>query len=123
MKLLAFSGESILQFKLLKFARIRINIQEKEKVLINSIRIKFILYFILSTIILLFCWYYLSMFCAIYVNTQIHLLKDTLLSYSLSLSYPFLIYLLPGFFRIPALFHKSKRNSLLFKISKILQII
>ena len=123
MKLLAFSGETILQFKSLKFRRIRINIHEKEKVLINSIRIKFILYFILSTIILLFCWYYLSMFCAIYVNTQIHLLKDTLLSYLLSLSYPFLIYLLPGFFRIPALFHKSKRNSLLFKISKILQMI
>ena len=32
----------------------------------NKIKIKLLLYFILSTIFLLFFWYYLSMFCAIY---------------------------------------------------------
>ena len=87
------------------------------------IKIKFIIYFIISTIISLFCWYYLSMFCAIYRNTQIYLIKDTLISYSLSLCYPFLINLLPVFFRIPALFQKSKERRLLYRISKLLQML
>ena len=69
----------------------------------HTLRIKFILYFILSFIFLLFFWYYLSMFGAVYINTQFHLLKDTLVSFGLSLLYPFGLCLLPGLFRIPAL--------------------
>ena len=67
------------------------------------------------------------MFCAIYSNTQLHLVKDTLISFGLSLLYPFGIYLLPGIFRIPALSNrnkKSKKNKnkrILFIFSKILQ--
>ena len=59
------------------------------------------------------------MFGAIYKNTQYHLLKDTLISFGLSLIYPLGIYLLPGIFRIPAL---SNKNKCLYKFSKILQI-
>ena len=62
------------------------------------------------------------MFGAIYRNTQIHLLKDTLVSFGLSLIYPFCIYLIPGFFRIPALSDPKKKNECLYKFSKILQI-
>ena len=60
------------------------------------------------------------MFCAIYINTQIHLIKDTLISFGLSLCYPFGIYLIPGIFRIPALSNKKK---CLYDFSRILQII
>ena len=63
------------------------------------------------------------MFGAIYRNTQLHLLKDTLISFGLSLLYPFAIYLLPGFFRIPALANKNKKRSCLYNFSKILQIV
>ena len=62
------------------------------------------------------------MFGAIYRNTQFHLLKDTLVSFGLSLLYPFGIYLIPGFFRIPALSNPKKKKEYLYKISKILQI-
>ena len=62
------------------------------------------------------------MFGAIYRNTQFHLLKDTLVSFGLSLLYPFVIYLLPGFFRIPALSDPQKKKECLYKFSKILQI-
>ena len=37
------------------------------------------------------------MFGVIYKNTQYHLLKDTLISFGLSLLYPFITCLLPGF--------------------------
>ena len=56
--------------------------------LFNKIKFKFFLYFIISSICLICFWYYLSMFCAIYINTQIHLIKDTLLSYALSFIEP-----------------------------------
>ena len=88
--------------------------------LVKIIKIKFILYFIISTIFLLFFGYYLSMFCAIYSNTQIHLIKDTILSYILSLIEPFDVYLIPGLFRIPALY-KNNNRFILYKLSKILQ--
>ena len=62
------------------------------------------------------------MFCAIYVNTQKHLISDTISSFILSLIEPFGIYLIPGLFRIPAL---SKQNSkrYIYKFSQILQAI
>ena len=63
----------------------------------------------------------ISMFCIIYRNTQIHLLKDTLMSFGLSLLIPFGYYLLPGFFRIPALSNRKSKRQCLYKISKFIQ--
>ena len=99
------------------------NIEKRTKKLINKLKVKCILYFIISFIVLLFMGYYISIFCSVYKNTQVHLLKDTIMSFCLSLLYPLLIYLLPGLFRIPSLLnHKNKRKSL-YKFSKILQIL
>ena len=61
------------------------------------------------------------MFGVIYKNTQIHLLKDTLMSFGLSLFFPFLIYLLPGFLRIPAISSRKKDRKFLYNLSKLLQ--
>ena len=49
-------------------------INEKGEKLIKKLKIKFILYFILGYILLLFFWYYISMFDAVYMNTQYLLL-------------------------------------------------
>ena len=89
----------------------------------KKLKIKFILYFIVSFILLLLFWYYISMFCAIYVNTQIHLIKDTLFSFGLSLFYPLLINLILGIFRITALSSDKTKKNYLYTFSKILQII
>ena len=85
-----------------------------------KLKIKFILYFIMSYIFLLSFWYYLSMFGVIYRNTRYHLLKDTLISFGLSSIFPFGIYLLPGIFRIPSFSNKNRQ--FLYKLSKILQM-
>ena len=89
--------------------------------LVKYLRLKFILFYIISGIFLLFFWFYLSCFCAVYRNTQNHLVKDTLLSFTLSLLYPFVLNLLPIVIRIPAI--KSRDKELVYKISKIIQII
>ena len=81
------------------------------------------LYFILSFLFLIFFWYYLSMFGVIYRNTQLQLLKDTLISFGLSLIYPFGIYLIPGLFRIPALSNAKNKRICIYKTSLFIQII
>ena len=120
LKLLALSNSAIIK---LKEDKNKNDVNKRGESLKNNLRIKFVLYFIISFILLLFIWYYISMFGAIYRNTQLHLLKDTLISFGLSLLYPFAIYLLPGFFRIPALANKNKKRNYLYNISKILQIV
>ena len=62
------------------------------------------------------------MFCVIYKNTQSHLLKDTFMSFGLSIIFPFVIYLLPGIFRIPSLSTSNKKRKCLYNFSKFLQI-
>ena len=63
------------------------------------------------------------MFGAIYRNTQLYLLKDTLISIGLSLILPFIIYLLPGLFRIYYLSNTNKKRECLYNFSRILQSI
>ena len=128
LKKLALSQDDILEYKSIKRPKKSKNIKieelmEKEKDLYKKLKIKFGLYFIISNIILLFFWYYLAMFCAIYQNTQIHLIQDTLISYGLGFIYPFGIYLIPGMFRIPSLADKKNKRKYLYNISKLLQII
>ena len=115
---LALSNDAIINFKQ---SRIKINIMKKTKNLKNKLKCKFILYYIISFLFLLFIWYYISMFCVIYKNTQIHLLKESLMSFILSLIIPFGFYLLPGFFRIPALSNTKNKRQCLYNFSKFLQ--
>ena len=100
-------------------ANIREYFDKKKKFLI----IKFILFYLFIFLLIIFFWYYLSCFCAVFRNTQIHLIKDTLISFVISLTYPFILYLLPGLFRIPALKSKKSDKLFLYKFSKIIQII
>ena len=120
LKMLALSQGLILDFKQKKEKK---DLEGREKSLEDKIKVKFILYFLFSTILLLFFWYYISMFCAIYVNTQLHLIKDTLISFGLSLFYPFGINLIPGIFRIPSLSNQKNKRSYLYNLSKIVQMI
>jgi len=116
---LALSNDAIINFKQYNT---KIKIEKKIKALNNNLLIKFVIYFIISFLFLLVFWYYLSMFGVIYKNTQINLLKDTLISLGLSLFTPFIFYLLPGLFRIPALSIENKRRECLYNFSKFLQI-
>jgi len=120
LKLLALSEGNILDYKKNKDKK---DLGKRKNELNNKLKIKFILYFIISFLLLLIFWYYLSMFCAIYRNTQYHLIKDTLISFGLSLIYPFAIYLLPGIFRIPALSDRNNKRNWIYNISLLSQFL
>ena len=87
------------------------------------IKIKFILFFAIGIIFMLFFSYFISCFCAIYKNTQIILIENTLMCFCLNLTYPFILNLSPGLFRIPALHAKNKDKICLYKFSNLLAII
>ena len=96
---------------------------KKKNNLESNLRIKFALYFTLSSLVLLIFWYYVSLFGVIYRHTQLHLLIDTFISFGLSLVYPFVILLLPGIFRIPSLRISKKGSKCLYSLSKLLQLV
>ena len=120
LKQLSLSENSILSIAQVKDYKMAVKQSQK---ILKCLRIKFILFFLLRIIILLFCWYYISCFCAVYINTQITLISDTFISYGLSMIYPFGLNLLPGIFRIPALRAKNKDKICLYKLSNIISLI
>ena len=117
-QMLGLSNDSIIDFK--QDEEIK-DVNERGEKLIKKLKIKFVLYFILGYILLLFFWYYISMFNAVYRNTQYLLLEDTLMGFALSMVTPFVLYLLPGLFRIPALASSDRRY--LYNFSKLFMIL
>ena len=112
----ALSSGDIIEFKqnISKY-----NLTKGGNILMKKLKNKFCFYFILSIILLLCFLYYLSMFFAIYINTQLYLLKDTLISFGLGFIYPFVTYLIPELFRIRALSNPAKQGIYLYRINKL----
>jgi hypothetical protein len=94
--------------------------EEKVKQIQQCLYIKYIIFYILGLILLIFFWYYLSSFCAVFINSQIYLINNTIISLIISLLYPFFINFLPCTIRIISL---NKENKFFYNASKILQII
>ena len=89
----------------------------------KCMKIKLYSFFGFGLSLLIFFCYYISAFAAVYTNTQIHLIKDTLLSFGISMSYPFIINLFPGLFRLPALKNGTKEKECLYKTGQILALL
>ena len=89
----------------------------------KNLKIRIVLFHIIGLLFMVFFWYFISCFCAVYKNTQIILIKDTLLSFMISMVYPFGINLFPGMFRIPSLRSIKKDKKYLYNIGKILSFL
>ena len=120
LKLLSLSKKNIIAIKQIKDIKRLTNYSKKIK---RYITIKFMIFFILNISFLLFFWYFISCFCGVYRNTQMILIKDKLVSFVISMLYPFGLNLIPGIFRIPALRSQKKDKKCLYKISVLLAII
>ena len=112
---LALSEDNILE---LKVERVLKKAIQKAKELLRALKIKFIFFFIISFIFLIFFWYYVVCFCAVYINTQFHLLKDSIIGFGTGLLTPLGMKLIPLVFRIIGLKNKIKY---FFIISKLVQ--
>ena len=112
------SNDDIISFKQ---NSTKMNFKNRTKSLKKKLSIKFILFFLLGFLLLAFLWYYISMFCIIYKNTQIHLMYDSLMSFGLSFIIPFGYNLLPALLRAVALSNRKHKRKLLYNISKLFQ--
>ena len=115
---LALTEDNVIEIKQLKEI---IYLLVMEKKALRIMKIKFIFFIVLSSIIYIIFFYYIACFCAIYRNTQMHLFKDSLISSAISLLCPFISCLIPGFFRIPSLY-RDKKSKILYNLSKIFNI-
>ena len=77
---------SLTEKNLIEIKREKTNKMNKYLEIRKLIIIKLIAFYIIIFIFLGFFWYYVSCFCAIYKNTQVYLIKDTLINFSFSLN-------------------------------------
>ena len=115
-KFLSLSEKEIYEIK--KYTNVTKAINKIKK-LMRRLKIKFFLFYFISFLLMSFFWYFVSAFCAVYKNTQIILFKDSLISFVLSLLYPFGLYLIPASLRIISLRASKKDKRLLYKLSNI----
>ena len=120
LKKFALSEKGILDLKKEKRKNLAL---EKATLLYRTLIIMFNLYFSISSFLLILFWYYITTFCAVYRNTQMILIENTLICFGFTLVYPFGLYLLPGIFRIPALRASNKDKEYLYKFSNIISLI
>ena len=117
LKFLSLTGQNIIK---LKHAKNNFDLDANKT--IQLLKNKLLIFFIMVYISLLAFWYYVGCFCAIYINTQIHLIKDSVMSFGLSFIYPFIIYIFPSIFRITSLKNKKDKRECMYKFSKFLQL-
>ena len=86
----------------------------------KCIQIKLYFFYIFTGIMFLFYWYIITSFCAVYENTQIAFIKDSLLSFALGLLYPFALYLIPSILRRISLTFCKGKLSFVYKLSDII---
>ena len=105
------------QGNIVKLKREKNELNEKYVNLMRRLKIKFIIFFIISFIILIFSFTFIACFCAIYENSQIHLFKNSGISFIIGLIYPFGLYLMPVMFRICALRAEKQNRKCLYDFS------
>jgi len=82
------------------------------------IKIKLFSFFLITFILFIFNWYFVSSFCAVYKNTQKIFIKDSISSFTTSVIDQFFFYLIPVILRIIAIKDKKKRLKCLYIISE-----
>ena len=97
-------------------------IKMKIKVL-KCVNIKYVIFFVLNLILLIFFWIYLTCFNGKYENTQIYLIENTFISFGFSLLYPFIINIIPSFLRAYSLDGNKNDRKYIYTFSKVLQLL
>ena len=116
-KYIFLSERNIIQIKMEQTYAKANKISSKIK---RIILLKCIIFFILGISFLIFFWMLLSSFGAVYKNTQIIVLENTLICFAISLIYPFIINIFPGILRVCSIGCKSKSMYILSKCFQLL---
>ena len=85
--------------------------------------IKYNLFYISGIIFLFIFWLFLSSFGAVYQNTQVTLVENTIISFGISFIYPFFYNVIPCLLRICSLSNEDNQSSCLYNVSKFFQLL
>ena len=113
-KFFALSQNYIVQLKNIKN---KINLNKKRKRILHIIKIRLSFFFMITLFILLILLYYITCFCGIYINTQSHLIKDSVYSLITSFLISFVYNIFPSIFRFLALSVKKPKRKCLYNLS------
>ena len=98
------------------------NKQDDISKILKCIKIKIIGFFVFISVFFCFYWYLISCFCAVYENTQIIFIKDSISCFISGLLYPFVLYLCSAALRMVALKDEKKRYKCIYNFSDIFPI-
>ena len=93
--------------------------------ILSKIQRKLTSFIIFTFLLFLFFWYFISAFCAVYQNTQVIYLRDSMISFAISLIDPFIIYCFTTLLRCISLTKICRKNccgKCLYKTSDIIPI-
>ena len=113
LEFLALSEDQVLRVKREKILR---HLPKTVENVLGTLRVLFVSFFVISFVLLMLFWYYVTCFCAVYSNTQYHLIKDSIIGFGSSLLTPFAINVIPGFLRT---FGLKNKKEYLYSISKL----
>ena len=120
---LSLSEQDVILLKNAKKKKNSHKVDKIQKIILSKLSIKFAFFFLVSFIVVFGFGFYVTCFCGVYKNTQIHLITDTGISFGFSLITPFIINLFPGMLRIPSLRAKNKNRKLMYKLSTYFDLI
>ena len=123
LKYLCITEKDIYKIKKFKKEKDKFVAESNVFKLIKYMKIKILLYFLITFIFICFFWYFTSAFCAVYKNTQLFLIKDSIISFLISLINPFVFYILPTALRIISLNDEKKRLKFLYILSDLIPLI
>ena len=118
--ILVLTDKDILEVKIQPNETKAVNMKKTK---LKCMKIKFAIFFLLNFILLVLFWYYLTCFNAIYRNTQFYLIKNTFISFGLTLLYPFIINFIPMIIRMYSIHSSKKDQRYFYKVSQIIQLI
>ena len=99
------------------------NNNDKIMDIISCMQRKLIGFFVFTFLVILFDWYFISAFCAVYQNTQIIFLRDSSIAILIFLIDPFFIYGLKCILRAISLSKFGKKKlSCIYKLSDLIPI-
>ena len=117
---LSLTDKHVYQIKSLK--EVKNNVQNIF-IIIKCIKFKLFGFYLFTFTLFVFYWYLVSSFCAVYQNTQIIFIKDSVSSFGMGLLYPFIFYMFPALFRFMALKDRNKKRfKVIYCISDIIPI-
>ena len=96
----------------------RESLAEKTK---RTLKIKLIILFAISGLLIALCWYYVSAFCAVFKNSQGHYFINLLIAFVVCNIWPCVTSLIPPIFRIKSL--DDATSPCMYKFSQIIAYI